>query len=199
MRGPLSSPRIGWESRPRATVPERDELLRAASRRDELREACEVFLQVARAIRSSTSLPLPSNTLWRATLANDRRSRRRCRAFSAPAAMPFATSSVPNPPGDAPMTPTGRPPKTRAISVSGRDNQSIAFLNTPGIELLYSGVTSNKPSVRDDALLEPDDGLGQSLRSLDVAVVERNAFDAADLERRRRPASRPRRRAAARC
>jgi hypothetical protein len=56
-------------------------------------------------------------------------------------------SSVPNLLGDAPMTPTGRPRKTRAMSESGRESQSIAFLNTPGNELLYSGVTSSKPSV----------------------------------------------------
>ena len=32
------------------------------------------------------------------------------------------------------------------MSALGRDSQSIAFLKTPGIELLYSGVTSNSPS-----------------------------------------------------
>ena len=44
------------------------------------------------------------------------------------------------------MIPTGRPPNTRPMSALGRDSQSIAFLNTPGIELLYSGVTSSSPS-----------------------------------------------------
>ena len=44
------------------------------------------------------------------------------------------------------MIPTGRPPKTRRMSALGRDSQSIAFLNTPGIELLYSGVTRSRPS-----------------------------------------------------
>jgi hypothetical protein len=44
------------------------------------------------------------------------------------------------------MIPTGRPPNTRLMSAGGRDNQSMAFLNTPGIELLYSGVTSRSPS-----------------------------------------------------
>ena len=53
---------------------------------------------------------------------------------------------VPKPPGDAPITATGRSPNTCAISDAGRDNQSIAFLNTPGMPLLYSGVTSSRPS-----------------------------------------------------
>ncbi|MNC89721.1 hypothetical protein D3C83_56990 [compost metagenome] len=44
------------------------------------------------------------------------------------------------------MRPTGFPPNTRALSSGGRDSQSIAFLNTPGMELLYSGVTSSSPS-----------------------------------------------------
>ena len=35
---------------------------------------------------------------------------------------------------------------TRATSLAGRESQSMAFLNTPGIELLYSGVTSSTPS-----------------------------------------------------
>src|SRR5262245_33871071 len=51
-----------------------------------------------------------------------------------------------NPPGVAPMTPTGRLPNTCGMSDTGRDNQSMAFLNTPGTPLLYSGVASNKPS-----------------------------------------------------
>ncbi|MNG34330.1 hypothetical protein D3C84_1207870 [compost metagenome] len=33
-----------------------------------------------------------------------------------------------------------------AISADGRLNQSIAFLKTPGIELLYSGVNRITPS-----------------------------------------------------
>ena len=44
------------------------------------------------------------------------------------------------------MIPTGRPPKTRLMSAGGRDSQSIAFLKTPGIELLYSGVTISSAS-----------------------------------------------------
>ena len=44
------------------------------------------------------------------------------------------------------MTATGRPPNTRGMSAAGRVSQSIAFLNTPGSELLYSGVTSSRPS-----------------------------------------------------
>src|SRR6185369_16937474 len=53
---------------------------------------------------------------------------------------------VPNPPGDAPTSATRLPAKTRAASAGGRDSQSIAFLKTPGTELLYSGVASSRPS-----------------------------------------------------
>ena len=48
-------------------------------------------------------------------------------------------------PGDAPMSATSLPPKIRWMSAAGLDNQSIAFLNTPGIELLYSGVARSRP------------------------------------------------------
>src|SRR4029079_10864217 len=41
-------------------------------------------------------------------------------------------------PGVAPLTPIALPPYTRGISADGRLVQSIAFLNTPGSELLYS-------------------------------------------------------------
>ena len=40
-------------------------------------------------------------------------------------------------PGVAPAIATGRPRNTRWMSAGGRDNQSIAFFITPGIELLY--------------------------------------------------------------
>ena len=55
-------------------------------------------------------------------------------------------SIVPKPPGEAPISPTGLSPNTRLMSLPGRDSQSIAFLNTPGMPLLYSGVASNNPS-----------------------------------------------------
>ena len=48
-------------------------------------------------------------------------------------------------PGVAPMIATGLSPNTRAMSPP-RLSQSIAFFITPGIELLYSGVTSSSPS-----------------------------------------------------
>jgi hypothetical protein len=44
------------------------------------------------------------------------------------------------------MSTTGLPPKMAWKSAGGLDNQSIAFLNTPGIELLYSGVARSSPS-----------------------------------------------------
>ena len=53
---------------------------------------------------------------------------------------------VPKAPGDAPMIAKCRPPNTRRASAGGRDSQSMVFLNTPGMLLLYSGVTSSTPS-----------------------------------------------------
>src|SRR3981189_3129204 len=41
-------------------------------------------------------------------------------------------SIVPKPPGDAPITATGRLPNTFGISGAGRDSQSIAFFDHPG-------------------------------------------------------------------
>src|SRR2546425_829878 len=55
-------------------------------------------------------------------------------------------STVPRIPGEAPMRPTARPLNTRAMSAGGRVSQSMAFLNAPGIELLYSGVTRSSAS-----------------------------------------------------
>ena len=54
--------------------------------------------------------------------------------------------TVPKGPGEAPMSAKGRPPNTRLMSADGRDSQSMVFLNTPGMLLLYSGVTSSTPS-----------------------------------------------------
>ena len=36
------------------------------------------------------------------------------------------------------MMATGRPRNTREMSAAGRDSQSTAFFNTPGIDALYS-------------------------------------------------------------
>ena len=94
---------------------------------------------------------------------------------------------VPNRPGEAPMIPTGRPPKTRGMSAEGRVIQSTAFLNTPGIELLYSvvfGRHQQQAVGRCDALLQ----LGRPRRDaagfFHVAVIERYAADRFDLDRR---------------
>ena len=56
------------------------------------------------------------------------------------------TISVPKLPGVAPISPIGIFPNIRLRSSGGRKSQSIAILKTPGIELLFSGVTINKPS-----------------------------------------------------
>ena len=47
-------------------------------------------------------------------------------------------------PSLVPVTATGRP--WNEFAPSGRDSQSTAFLRTPGIERLYSGVTISSPS-----------------------------------------------------
>jgi len=44
----------------------------------------------------------------------------------------------------APITAAGRP--RSALSGKGREAQSMAFLSCPGIEALYSGVASSRPS-----------------------------------------------------
>src|SRR6185369_12798835 len=43
------------------------------------------------------------------------------------------------------MIATGFPPNTAFASDGGRESQSTAFLKTPGIELLYSGVDRINP------------------------------------------------------
>jgi hypothetical protein len=58
---------------------------------------------------------------------------------------------VPKRPGDAPITPMMRPPKTRGMSPGGRVSQSSAFLSAPGMLLLYSGLAIS--SAADDATL----------------------------------------------
>ena len=59
----------------------------------------------------------------------------------------FCDRMVPKPPGEAPSNATGRPPNSEGIPLAGRDSQSMAFLNTPGMPLLYSGVNSSTPSL----------------------------------------------------
>src|SRR5213594_4088916 len=95
----------------------------------------------------------------------------------------FCARTVPNPPGEAPMIATGRLPNTRGMSAGGLDSQSIAFLNTPGIELLYSGVASSKPSAV--AMLSFNAATVGGMPSVDSTspVVKRDAFDGRDIER----------------
>jgi hypothetical protein len=87
--------------------------------------------------------------------------------------------SVPPRPGVAPINATGRLPKTRGMSAGGRVSQSIAFLKTPGIELLYSGVTRSRPSR--DAIFQIPHDIRDSALSLYVPVVQRDAADRRDL------------------
>ena len=53
-------------------------------------------------------------------------------------------TAVPMAPPDAPMPAVGLPLKE--FLPYGREAQSMAFLSTPGIERLYSGVTISTPS-----------------------------------------------------
>ena len=69
-------------------------------------------------------------------------------------------SAVPPCPGVAPISATGLPANTRAMSAGGRESQSITFFTTPGIELLYSGVTISNPSLPAIASLSTRTGSG---------------------------------------
>jgi|GEM_PF-4208146 len=62
------------------------------------------------------------------------------------------------------MRPTGFSPKMRPISFAGRDSQSMAFFRTPGIELLYSGVTIRRLSALATPLLQRGDDRGRGFR-----------------------------------
>src|SRR3954465_13639528 len=107
--------------------------------------------------------------------------------------------TVPYAPGEAPIRPTGRSRNTRGTSAGGRVIQSIAFLKTPGIELLYSGVTRSSASAAatfsfssaarggrrpPPFLLQRGGARRNALRRLHVAVIQRDATDRFDLERR---------------
>ena len=59
--------------------------------------------------------------------------------------------TAPNRPVLAPMTAAGLPRRT--LSATGREAQSSAFLSTPGIEWLYSGVEMSTASARSMASL----------------------------------------------
>jgi hypothetical protein len=57
--------------------------------------------------------------------------------------------SVPKAPGDAPSTATGFPPKTQPMSAGGRESQSIAFLNMPGINPVRIGAALSRAITED--------------------------------------------------
>ena len=79
------------------------------------------------------------------------------------------------------MTATGLPPKTFLMSDGGLESQSIAFFKTPGIELLYSGVTNSKPSALAIVAFNSD-SIGYAFSGFDVAVIQWYAFDTFNLE-----------------
>ena len=74
--------------------------------------------------------------------------------------------------------------KHAPMSLEGRLSQSMAFLKTPGIELLYSGVTS-RAHRRLDLIFERGHG-GRYAKCFDIAVVERDAVQRADRDRHAR-------------
>ena len=94
----------------------------------------------------------------------------------------FWLRMVPKPPGEAPISPTGLPPNTRGMSAAGRDSQSTAFFITPGIELLYSGVTKQQAVGDSDAVLQRLHHGRNAFGRLEVAVVQRNAADRGDAQ-----------------
>jgi hypothetical protein len=77
----------------------------------------------------------------------------------------FCARTVPKPPGDAPISATGRPRNTRGTSAGGREIQSTAFFSTPGIEWLYSGVTISSPSAASNNFFIAVTSAGKSSRS----------------------------------
>ena len=113
--------------------------------RDESGEAFEILAHCSRSFGSARAPSFVKTFGARDTISRppDHKSAPSVRRTGSHA---FWLRIVPKPPGDAPINATGLPPNTRGMSVAGRDSQSIAFLNTPGIELLYSGVTSSRPS-----------------------------------------------------
>ena len=66
-----------------------------------------------------------------------------------------------------------------ALAPYGRDPTSIAFLRTPGIERLYSGVANSTASARLIRFLKVHPGRGRS--GLVVLIVERQFADLDDL------------------
>ena len=132
-----------------------------------------------------------------------RRARRRttaaCRACAGRAATRPVRARVPRGLGDAPMTPTTRLRNTRAMSLDGRDSQSIAFFATPGIELLYSGVTISSAWFATMRSLSACTAARNVAPRLVVAVVERDAPDRCRLDPRAGGQPAPLRCGAARC
>ena len=57
-----------------------------------------------------------------------------------------------------------------------RETQSIAFLSTPGIDQLYSGVTNSTPSAARIAAGEIVGRTGKAGGVLDIGVVKRKRF-----------------------
>ena len=137
---------------------------------------------------SSTSAPASSNTLFALGTASMRPNHGRIPSVRSTGSHATCARFVPPAPIVAPHSATARPPNTRGMSAGGRDSQSIAFLNGPGSELLYSGVTSSSAVRARDPLLQRAHGLGDAALRLDVAVVERDAADRRlfDHDRRRR-------------
>ena len=83
-------------------------------------------------------------------------------------------------PGLAPMIATGLPSNGGS---GGRDIQSSVFFNTPGIEKLYSGVTSSTASAARICALSAITAVGS--RRPHVVVVQGMAADVRDLDRSR--------------
>ena len=74
--------------------------------------------------------------------------------------------TAPNSPVLAPITATGL--SRSALSGKGREAQSIAFLSTPGIEALYSGVAISSASAAAIARAGPRTAAGARI---DVGVL----------------------------
>jgi SulP family sulfate permease len=134
------------------------------------------FLSASRVAASASSPSLPISVCAREIMSRPpaQRSHPSVRSTGSQA---FCDRMVPNPPGDAPASATGRSRNTRAVSAGGRDSQSMTFLATPGMPLLYSGVTSSSPSAAAIASLSTVTAAGNARSSRSPSYNGTSAID----------------------
>lgn len=83
-------------------------------------------------------------------------------------------------PGDAPAIAMGLPRNTRAMSLGGRESQSMAFFATPGMLLLFRS-DQHQAVGTGDHVLQTRHRIGYAVCGLIITAVKRNSgsrFDA---------------------